>query len=123
MPDLTIVTVLQAVVGLGLLNVWLVRAGWATAYRGGDAKTLREEFRIYGLPTWSFRVVGGIKITAALILLAGIWVDLPVELAAQVVSVLMLGSISMHLKVGDPPRRSIPAGLVLLMCVAIFLLD
>jgi len=123
MPDLTIVTVLQAVVGLGLLNVWLVRAGSSTAYRGGDATTLKEEFEVYGLPGWAFHLVGVIKISAALVLLAGIWLDLPVDLAAQVVAVLMLGSISMHLKVGDPPKRSVPAGLVLLMCVAIFLLD
>ncbi len=122
-PELSILTLLQAVVGLGLLNVWLVRAGSATGYRGGDAGTLKEEFEVYGLPAWVFYVVGALKITAALVLLGGIWFDLPVDLAAQVVAVLMLGSISMHLKVGDPPKRSIPAGLVLLMCVAIFLLD
>lgn len=123
MPELTLVKVLQAVVGLGLLNVWLVRARSPTAYRGGDAMTLKEEFEVYGLPDWVFYLVGALKITAAVVLLAGIWVDVPVGLAAQVVSVLMLGSISMHLKVGDPPKRSVPAGLVLLMCVLIFLLD
>jgi hypothetical protein len=122
MPDVSVAAVLQAIVGLSLLNVWLLRAGRATPYRGGDARTLREEFREYGLPVWAFYLVGGLKIAAALTLLGGIWLDLPVDLAAQGVSLLMLGSISMHVKVDDPPIRSLPAGIVLAMSVTIFLL-
>ena len=36
--------ILQVFVGLGILNVWLIRANWSTGYRGGDAKNLKEEF-------------------------------------------------------------------------------
>jgi uncharacterized membrane protein YphA (DoxX/SURF4 family) len=121
-PEFSILTILQVVVGLGLLNVWLVRASTETPYRGGDATTLRGEFEAYGLPTWMFFVVGALKITAGIVLLAGLWLDTPVRLAAGVVAFLMLGSISMHVKVSDPPMRSVPAVLVLLMCAGIVLL-
>lgn len=122
MPELSILTVLQLVVGLGLLNVWLVRAGSATDYRGGEARTLREEFQAYGLPDAAFFVVGGLKITAGLVLLAGLWVDAPVRLAAGVVALLMVGALAMHAKVSDPLNRSVPAALMLLMCAGIFFL-
>jgi hypothetical protein len=36
-----------------------------------------------------------------------------------VVAVLMAGALTMHLKVGDPPSKSVPATLMLLMSAAI----
>jgi hypothetical protein len=122
MPEISILNVLQLVVGLGLLNVWLLRAGASTGYRGGEAQTLKEEFAAYGLPDIAFYVVGGLKIAAGLVLVAGIWFALPVQLAAGVVAVLMVGALAMHAKVGDPAKRSLPAALMLLMSIAIVLL-
>ena len=61
-PEFTILTLLQIIVGLGLLNVWLIRAGSATDYRGGEATTLKEEFQAYGLPDGAFYLVGAMKI-------------------------------------------------------------
>ncbi|MDX1418993.1 MAG: DoxX family protein [Rubricoccaceae bacterium] len=113
---------LQVVVGLGLLNVWLARSRSATAYRGGDARSLKEEFAAYGLPEWMFYLVGALKVGAAVALLIGIWVPSLVGPAAAVVVVLMLGAIAMHLKVKDPLMKSLPAALVLLMSVGILLL-
>jgi len=72
-PENSIQALLQLVVGPGLLNAWLVRAGSATPYRGGDARTLEEEFGEYGLPTWSFHLVGVTKVSAAAVLIAGLW--------------------------------------------------
>ena len=123
MPELSILTVLQLVVGLGLLNVWLVRPGSATEYRGGDAKTLKEEFQAYGLPDFVFYVVGVLKVGAGLVLVAGVWLDLPVRNAAGVVALLMVGALTMHLKVRDAPKRSLPAALMLLIGAAIVLLS
>ena len=122
MPELSILSLLQLVVGLGLLNVWLVRARSSTEYRGGDAKTLREEFDAYGLPDAAFYVVGGLKIVAGVVLVAGLWVDLPIRIAAGTVALLMVGALAMHVKVGDPLKRSVPAGLMLLMSGGILLL-
>lgn len=119
---LSLSNLLQVVVGLGLLNVWLVRPGSATAYRGGAAQTLQQEFAAYGLPPFAFYVVGALKISAAVVLLAGLWMAAPVRPAAMVVLALMLGAIAMHVKVGDPLVKSVPAMLVLAMSTGIVLL-
>lgn len=115
---------LQAVVALGLLNVWLLRARSATPYRGKDAGNLRDEFAAYGLPAAAFWIVGGLKVTAGVILLLGIFVAIPglVSIAAGTVVVLMLGALAMHVKVGDPMMRSVPALLMLVMSGTIVLL-
>jgi len=55
----------QLVIALALLNVWLLRAGKPTRWRGGEAKNMREEFASYGLPPWFMWVIGLIKVTLA----------------------------------------------------------
>jgi hypothetical protein len=119
MEWLSLSNLLQIIVGLGLLNVWLVRRRAATAFRGGTAQTLQEEFATYGLPGFVFYLVGALKVGAALVLIAGVWMALPVRAAAGVVAVLMLGAVAMHLKVGDPLKKALPAALVLAMSAAI----
>lgn len=115
----TISITLQVLIGLGLLNVWLVRAGGETSYRGGSADSLKEEFRTYGLPDAVFYVVGFLKITCGIALLAGIWLPSLVLPAASIIVFLMLGALAMHLKVGDPPKKSMPALLMLAISSAV----
>ena len=122
MTSFSVSTILQVVVGLGLLNVWLVRAQSSTAFRGGSAQSLREEFAAYGLPDWFFYLVGVLKIGSAVLLIVGIWLPEVVPPAAGTVAVLMVGALSMHAKVKDPLSKSQPALLMLLMAVAIVLL-
>ncbi|MBM3752054.1 MAG: DoxX family protein [Acidimicrobiia bacterium] len=119
MEWLSLSSLLQLVVGLGLLNVWLMRRHSATSFRGGAAQTLQDEFGAYGLPGFVFYVVGALKIGAAITLIAGVWFALPVREAAALVAALMVGAIAMHLKVGDPPMKSLPAALMLVMSAAI----
>ncbi len=119
MEWLSLASVLQLIVGLGLLNVWLVRQGSTTSYRGGTAQTLQAEFGAYGLPGFAFYLVGALKVGAAIVLIAGVWFALPVREAAAVVAVLMLGAIAMHIKVGDPAMKSLPAALMLAMTAGI----
>jgi hypothetical protein len=57
MAWLSLASLLQIIVGLGLLNVWLLRGRSATPYRGGASRTLQEEFTAYGLPGFAFYVV------------------------------------------------------------------
>jgi hypothetical protein len=109
----------QIIVGCGLLNVWLLRFNKSTAYRGGTAANMREEFAAYGLPAWSCYLVGILKVGSALALLAGL-VHPPLVLpAAIVIAVLMAGAVAMHLKVGDPFKKSLPALSVLILCAII----
>jgi hypothetical protein len=123
MSSSTVSIILQVIAGLGLINVWLVRPRSATAYRGGSAKTLREEFDAYGLPEWCFYAVGASKIVAAVLLIVGIWVPQVVMPAALVVAALMVGALAMHVKVKDPVTKSVPALLMLAMVVGIALLQ
>jgi len=123
MEWLTVAAVLQLIVGLGLLNVWLVRPRSATAYRGGEASSLQEEFAVYGLPSAAFYIVGALKISAAVVLIAGVWITLPVQIAAGVIAALMVGALGMHLKVGDPVKKAVPAGTMLLLSATIVLLS
>jgi len=122
MSSFVISTILQVVVALGLLNVWLVRAQNSTAYRGGSAQSLKEEFAAYGLPDWTYYAVGFLKVVSAIVLIIGIWVPELIRPPAIIVAVLMIGALTMHAKVKDPLTKSIPALLVLLMVVAIILL-
>lgn len=113
---------LQLIVALGILNVWMLRQGKATAFRGGDAKNLREEFAAYGLPFWFMCLVGVLKVGLALALLAAIWVHSLAQPAAVALGLLMLGAFVMHLKVKDPIKKALPSIAVLAMCAAIALL-
>jgi hypothetical protein len=113
--------VCQVVAALGLLNVWLLRSSRPTPYRGGDARSMRDEFAVYGLPAWFAIVIGVLKVGSALALIAGIWYPALVRPAALVVLVLMLGALSMHFKIRDPLVKYAPAAGMLALCVAIAL--
>lgn len=107
-----IVPALQILIALGLLNVWLVRFKKPTAYRGGSAQTLPDEFAAYGLPKWFMYVVGFLKIAIAIIMIVTVFVPnfLWISVyAAMVLVVLMIGAIAMHIKVRDELKKMLPA--------------
>ncbi len=117
-----ILIALKLIVALGILNVWLLRSGKATAYRGRDAKNLREEFAAYGLPFWFMCVVGVLKVGLALALLVSLWIPELAQPAAIGMGALMLGALVMHLKVKDPLSKALPSIAVLAMCGVIALM-
>jgi hypothetical protein len=113
---------LQALVALIILNVWILRSRRATPFRGAGAGNLREEFAAYGLPLWFMGLVGVLKITFAVAMLVGIWIPGLGSWAAIGLGLLMLGAFAMHLKIGDPFKKSLPALTLLMLCGAIVLL-
>jgi len=117
----SITALLQLIVAFGLLNVWLIRRDQKTAYRGSNSHSLKNEFKAYGLPLWSFYVVGFIKICSALLLLLGLWFPFLVFPAALIVALLMVGALSMHIKVKDPFKKLLPALLMLIFSIGICL--
>jgi hypothetical protein len=117
----TLVTVLQVIIALGIYNVWLLRYGKATGYRGGTARSLKEEFEVYGLPGWFMWVAGGLKLLFATLLVVGIWVPVLTRPAAAGMALLMLGAVAMHVKVKDPVKRALPASAMLLMSLIVAL--
>lgn len=114
-----LIPLLQLIVGLSILNVWLLRNKQATRWRGGDATNIMEEFREYGLPSWSVYIVGTLKVILAILLIAGIWYPVLQFPSAIGLAALLTGSIIMHIKIGDPWIKSIPAALFLVMCLVL----
>lgn len=116
-----IIIALKLIVSLSILNVWLVRSKKSTAWRGGDANNIVEEFKAYGLPVWFMYVIGSAKVVLALMLLASIYYSQTEAIAAYGIAFLMLGAVSMHLKIGDPLKKSLPAFTFLVLSLVIAL--
>jgi len=111
----TLRSLVQIIVALGIFNVWLIRFGKSTKWRGGDAKDLRAEFEVYGLPVWFMTLIGAVKVSLGCCLIAGLWFPVITRPAAFGLAVLMLGAIAMHIKVGDPLKKALPATSMFLM--------
>ncbi len=120
--ELYIINALQIILALGLINVWLVRFRKPTKYRGKGAANMEQEFRAYGLPTWFMYLIGAAKMVIAVLLIIGLWIPAVVLPAAAVLAVLMVGAVSMHIKVRDACIRMVPALAMLAMSVALIVL-
>lgn len=114
-----IIIVLKLIVGISILNVWLRNANNSSPWRGGEAKSLKEEFSAYGLPDWSLKVIGFFKVSLSLLLLASIYFSGFENLAALGLAFFLSGSVLMHLKISDPFKKSIPALTFLIICLII----
>ncbi len=115
----TLVIIIQIGIALGILNVWLLRYGKQTAWRGGEANNMKEEFKVYGLPVWFMGVVGFLKVLLAVLLILGIWFPSLTEPAAIGMAILMLGAVTMHVKVKDPLKKSLPAFTLLVLSLIV----
>ena len=105
----TIGKLAQTSAALWILNVWFNRFNKDTGYRGGDATNMKEEFATYGLPESSVYVVGAAKVGLASALLAGHAKPQLVRPASIGLGAFMAGAIGLHIKVGDPVKRYLPA--------------
>jgi len=118
-----VLTVIQIIVALGIFNVWLLRYGKETNWRGGTAKNMGEEFATYGLPIWFMIATGVLKVSLATLLIVGIWFPVITKPAAAVLAILMLGAVSMHVKVKDPVQKALPALTMFLLSAIVALLS
>lgn len=116
-----LISILQVIVALSLLNVWLVRFHQSTVYRGGGSHSMPEEFAFYGFSVWFTYVIGALKVGASLCLIAGRWFHMLVFPAALLICILMLGALTMHLRVRDPLKKSVPALIMLILTISICL--
>lgn len=110
---------IKLVIALGIYNVWLLRSRKATNWRGGDAKNMKEEFEVYGLPGWFMNVVGFFKLLFATMLVVSIWFPSLTMPAAGGMGILMLGAVSMHFKVKDPPKKALPSFSLFVLCLIV----
>ena len=108
-----IILALKIIVGVSILNVWLIQPKKNTTWRGGTADTIIEEFNAYGLSKNVCYIVGFLKVSLAILLLVSIKYQALALYASLGLAVLLLGSIAMHLKIKDPLYKSFPAALFL----------
>ncbi len=113
---------LKLIVGLSILNVWLLNSKKETIWRGGNAKNIIEEFEVYGLSKNVCYFIGFLKVSLSLLLIASIWFTQLQKPSAIGLAILLLGSIAMHIKVKDPIKKSFPAALFFIMCSLIAIL-
>ena len=96
-----IIIFLKIIVGVSIINVWLIQPNKPSRWRGGDAKTIIEEFNVYGLSKTFYKVVFVVKVGLAILLLASIKYDFLTLYSSLGLAALLLGSIAMHIKVKD----------------------
>lgn len=102
-------------IGVSILNVWLINRDKSTPWRGGSASSMQEEFATYGLNKTTMIVVGTLKSILAVLLLVSIFFEPLTFVGAAGIAVLMAGAISMHFKINDPLKKSIPAAIFLVL--------
>ena len=112
----------MGVIATTVLNVWLLRFNKPTIYRGGQAKSMLEEFAVYGLSETFAYLIGGLKVVAALGLIGGFFYKKLIVPSSLVIAVLMVGAIFMHFKVQDTAIKFLPATLMLLCSLGVLYL-
>ena len=110
-----IIVTLKIIVSLSILNVWLIQPNKPTKWRGGKAKNIFEEFEVYGLSKLLCYTIGFFKVSLAIVLFASIQFTALSLIGSLGLSILLLGSIGMHLKIKDPLYKSFPAFLFTIM--------
>ena len=110
-----IIIALKLIVGLSILNVWLIQPNKPSKWRGGDATTITEEFSVYGLSKTFYYIVFAVKVGLAILLLVSIKYDIFSLYSSIGLAALLGGSIAMHLKVKDALFKSFPAFLFMVM--------
>ena len=85
-------------------------AGVAKLFR---AKPLVDQFREFGLPSWTVVVIGSLEVAGAL----GLVLGATSFLAALGLALLMMGAVANHLKAGHSASKSSPAFLLFVLTV------
>jgi hypothetical protein len=92
----------------GILSSAFVFGGGAKL---AGAKALAEQFREFGLPLWTMRIVGALEVAGAV----GLWVKPFPGWAALGLTGLMIGAVANHVKVRHPLSKSAPAIVLLVL--------
>ena len=106
---------LKIIVSISILNVWLLQKNKATKWRGGAAKTIFEEFEVYGFSKQFCYIIGTLKVALALMLLISIQFDAFTLIGSLGLSLLLFGSILAHIKIKDVWYKSFPAFLFIVL--------
>jgi len=109
----------KIIISISIINVWFIRFNKPTPWRGGDSKSMKEEFETYRLSPAIMYIVGTIKVSLAILLLISIWIKDLSTPAAGAMGIFMLGAIAMHFKADDPNIKSLPALILFILSIGI----
>ncbi len=113
----------KVIIFISIINVWFFRFNKPTPYRGGGAKSMKEEFEVYGFSPSIMYLIGTLKVLFATVLVVSIWHFEFSTPAAGGMGILMLGAIFMHFRANDPNIRSFPALLFFLLSLGIIIIE
>lgn len=82
---------------------------------------MKEEFSVYGLPSWFRRVVRVMKLSCGAALIVGIAIPEVALVGSAILAILMAGATVMHFKVGDPIYKAAPAFTFLILSLFVAL--
>ena len=111
MDTLFLIEVLQVLTASSILFVWVVRY-----------ENIITEFQQYQLPVWLRDMVGILKLSFSIMLLAGIYDEKFKYLGSSGLIILMLAALLTHVKVKNPFYKALPS-LTLLAFSTIILLS
>ena len=118
-----IAILLQVFVALVIFNVWTFRAEKPTKYRGGTARTLREEFIEFGLSKRVFLLTSLIKPMLAVALIVAIFFPFMTIPTALLMAFFMAAALLMHYRVKDKLVKFIAPGTLFACCIAIVIVS
>ena len=107
-------------VSILVANVWLFRFNKETPYRGGTAKSMIEEFAVYGLDINIMYLIGSLKIIASIGLIIGLLKTKISVYSSLLMAILMTGAIYFHFKISDPAIKYLPSVLMLFCSIFIY---
>ncbi|MAJ16874.1 MAG: hypothetical protein CBC27_07900 [Opitutia bacterium TMED67] len=116
---MTTLLILKLSIPLIILSVWLIRPNSITKFRGGNAKTLKEEFHFYGLNSATFYLVGTIKIVLSLLLIMSIWNENLLLYSSLGIATLMLCATFFHLRSKDSLTKTSPSFILFVLSLFI----
>lgn len=113
LENLQMITVMfQLGIAIGILKVWVLRY-----------KSIKEDFKEFGLPDWSRNVIGFTKLFLCLLLLAGIWVYELAVFSSVALFILMVGAVWAHYKARHDFKKSAEAIIVCTLSVFVAIIS
>ncbi|SMG23843.1 DoxX family protein [Arenibacter troitsensis] len=119
MPIYYFIVAAKIIIFISIINVWFIRFNKPTPWRGGNSKSMKEEFETYGLSQIIMYIVGTMKVGLAVLLIISLWINDLSTPAAGAMGIFMLGAIAMHFKADDPNIKSFPALILFLLSIGI----
>jgi hypothetical protein len=116
-----LIVLFQCFVAWFVFSVWTWRFHMETSFRAMGATGIPGEFAAYGYPPYFWKIIMFLKLCSACCLIVGLLIPGVTCYGAVCLVVLMAGAVGSHVKVGDPPGRSLASGTMLVLSACMVL--